>query len=800
MFPLQNELTPRSSISESVVQELSRRLNDAVDSTAVGMQRVEAQAHRFLPNTDLARILDSSALRRLFKELLSEYASGEPATTRAHSSDIIATGNVSDAAYEDNIIESYIYETIMSPGRQSLLALFLYQQREGLLKLFLYWLRSSQVELPSDDDMPFTEDLVQRVFEPRYHGYIFDNQTVFKPRSIKKSEHQQFSNDDRVAFTGKQEHIKDGSSGAVFKATVAQGHWRIKADDGYVIGNPHRPMVVALKSFRGNHDMQSRQEATASFNEERKILAQLRSYKIKHDSIMLDWGSITILDEHNTPLYHSLIFELATFSLTDFLNDENRARAYKTKSLLLERLVDIVEALACLHHNLKTLHLDIKPDNILVFERGLSRPDNNDHDEHELIWKLSDFGLAREKDARPRPGYGPHSNYYASLSSSVPATRHAGAYQAPEIQERDSSRAVRRSDVWSMGCVALMVLAFMHDGHTEVAMLQSQLWTNFKDLGGRQCLFYIRSDSYLWDRRLNSRCNHLDDFEPVSGIIPGTQPSLQAAVHPNVIEWSIVLCDSYARCPEQVLVRELLDVIFRCVLLIDRDQRIRSTELHEKLGSIQTRWAELEDHLRDSATLDNATAKDSFGKYESIDTVSEHQPSMEDSNGHEEIPEPGLQEQIRTPEEMALTENHNVLCEEISADRPVAINTFNKEELGIMCPGCEIHPIHKAVQNKAYDILRALLLISDEAITGIRSPGCDNQTAVELACEGAGDLSALQCIRDYRDKFVIDEKLYESRKNGLGRDTKEILRDLCDIRSKGRKRILGLSFGRKQTA
>ncbi|KAI0569598.1 SPS1 Serine/threonine protein kinase, partial [Pyrenophora tritici-repentis] len=257
--------------------------------------------------------------------------------------------------------------------------------------------------------------------------------------------------------------------------------------------------------------------------------------------VMLDLGSITIRDGEGIPVSHSIIFELATFSLGDFpemstsksswldsyrlqITDNIEARAQwhvpendflKTEkaekrrktSVLFAKLADLVKALEHLHRDLDLLHLDIKPDNILVFEGEPSNQDNEKEDEEKLLWKLSDFGLARKKRDKARVGLGGHywhSSYQESRSSNISATRPAGVYQAPEVQQPGSSGVGKRSDVWSMGCVTLMVLAFATYSVPGVKELESQLFVKFKHWGGSQSLFYHRSDSYLWGAELLS--------------------------------------------------------------------------------------------------------------------------------------------------------------------------------------------------------------------------------------------------------------------------------------------------------
>ncbi|KAF2129635.1 kinase-like protein, partial [Dothidotthia symphoricarpi CBS 119687] len=396
----------------------------------------------------------------------------------------------------DKHIKYYVQKTTGTPSRKALLAVFLYQYREELLSLFLKWLRSDVPDIPSDDSMPFTRAALHRYGIPfLYHHGILGEQAIFKPVTIQRLLHQKFSNEDRLPFIGGQEPIKTGSSGDVVKTEIAQHHWEIDVDGEIIPGNPNNTTIVALKTFKKDAN-RSMDEATRDFNIELNILKELRSCKTKHDMIMLDWGSITIVDHQGAAISHSLIFELATFSLEDLLKDEDRAKKYLRKGLLLASLVDIVEALACLHDKVQTFHFDIKPDNILIFERDLSRSTSGNQSHHELIWKLSDFGLARKKAARQRVSIASGSAA-TSVSSTLPATRPPGLYQAPEIQQQNISQAGQGSDVWSIGIVALMVLAFMSNGPTEVSMLETWLKVSFNG-AGREPLTYVRSDQRSW--------------------------------------------------------------------------------------------------------------------------------------------------------------------------------------------------------------------------------------------------------------------------------------------------------------
>lgn len=611
LFPRSGQYLVRES---PTTEDLTTNIRNAVESTVAGITvSGERDARRFFARADREQILNPTSLAQLFRELLAKYPEYIDALSkRPLSTQRSERRRSSTASDPGDLIDALVRATIHDQPRTALLALFLYQDRELLLLTFLQWMlclvtdsppgghAHVDIDVPTDDSMPFTQSsLADHGIAQRFHWEILRTQAIFKPVNIRKNQHQELSTADRLPFIGVRAKSKAGSSGTVSETTIARMHWEIMSEGQSIIGNPHDNRVVALKTFEEIPIVRDMKMTTQEFMIERGILQDLRSRNTKHDMIMLDWGSITILDEVGNPLRHSLIFELATFSLHDFLADERRARVYTKQSLLLARLVDLVEALAVLHDSLGTLHLDIKPDNILVFERGSSSSDNQNQDQDELVFKISDFGLARKIGTRQRTGHNQiDMSYQRSRSSATSATRPAGAYQGPEIQQQDSSCAGRGSDVWSIGCVALMMLAFVTGGPIEVSKLTNRLPVDFLGRDGRQSLFYIRSDSHPWK---SGDVDHypyqyLKHFKPVIGRIPWTQPQLQAAVNPQVIVWSNVLYDSYDGDSEQHFIQRWFEAIFCSALLIDHSQRAKAAELHKTLRRIQQDWQAYENN------------------------------------------------------------------------------------------------------------------------------------------------------------------------------------------------------------
>ncbi|KAI4667245.1 uncharacterized protein J4E79_001930 [Alternaria viburni] len=472
-------------------EELAQKLQDAIGRTVEDIPRNDRHSRRFLPKTDLDQILTYKSLDLLFRELVCMGSS-----SRVEDVSQAITSDAADEQYgayptgADKVIENCVSATTGTPSRKSLLALFLYQDRLELLLMFLAWLTSEFDRpeadrdrfIPSDDSMPFTEERLFNYGVPdRYHASILEEQAIFKPKTIQKLYHHDITTSERLPFMGSYHPIKSGSQGQVFKAEIAQCHWEIRVnedrkDSDFVTGNPNSTKIVALKVFKAIGSVRNMLEATQDFEIELGILKELRKYG-KHDAILLDWGSITEVDATGSPIRHSLIFELADFNLSDLFKTQDCAQENVRPSCLFASLVGIVEALECLHDKLETLHLDIKPDNILIFENH-----SGGEKQYELIWKLSNFGLARKEDTKQR-AVSARPGSASSQASTVPATRPVGLYQAPEIQELNTSQAGRGSDVWSMGCITLMVLAFISDGPRTVMELETFLMVDFLNSG-----------------------------------------------------------------------------------------------------------------------------------------------------------------------------------------------------------------------------------------------------------------------------------------------------------------------------
>lgn len=154
--------------------------------------------------------------------------------------------------------------------------------------------------------------------------------------------------------------------------------------------------MLAIKRFQKTENIDAA-SASTHFNHELEFLTKLSCEKASHRHVLLDLGSITESDGEGGHT-HDLFFPLAERNLREFLTGEklqdhfcNRL-TWHDKAGVFRNAVDVLGALSFLHHY-NYNHLDIKPDNILVFK--------NPNNSAKLSWKLADFNFSHNQGPQP---------------------------------------------------------------------------------------------------------------------------------------------------------------------------------------------------------------------------------------------------------------------------------------------------------------------------------------------------------------------------------------------------------------
>ncbi|KAI4597536.1 hypothetical protein KJ359_004238 [Pestalotiopsis sp. 9143b] len=149
---------------------------------------------------------------------------------------------------------------------------------------------------------------------------------------------------------------------------------------------------------------------------------------------------------------------------------------------LLEQSEAIVQALRFLHEGfvvgretMACAHMDLKPDNIIIFEGGKVG-----------TWKICDFGISV---VRKKPSAGSQDqqsgqgdvvslgDYYSKSIETYPK-RPASDFQPPEVRDTGSAtspaKVGRRIDIWSFGAILAEILAFCMDTDKGVPSFREQ--------------------------------------------------------------------------------------------------------------------------------------------------------------------------------------------------------------------------------------------------------------------------------------------------------------------------------------
>ena len=318
-----------------------------------------------------------------------------------------------------------------------------------------------------------------------------------------------------------------------------------------------------------------------SFEAEGSILRKFIQADRSHENILvtkasLEWGGT-----------YSLFFDLAKYNLWDYFHDENISILPTPKAMVFGQCIGLAGALAFLHNDLflntcsseqlQCYHLDLKPQNILVFER-----DEPHGPQGNYIWKISDFGISKIKHCKRRGSNDPSSHPVSLLdmifrpkkpndntdaSSGVDNSRYGGTYAAPEAR-LESDKVTRKSDVWSLGCVITLVLTFLESGATGIVEFD--------------------------ETRLQERDN--DRFFESKKPLFGTEA---IDVHPSVPKWLDALVEKAHKQGELEgkAVEKTSQYVLQSMLLPDQDKRHDAKQVEDKLKSIQPHYARLTENL-----------------------------------------------------------------------------------------------------------------------------------------------------------------------------------------------------------
>lgn len=256
-----------------------------------------------------------------------------------------------------------------------------------------------------------------------------------------------------------EKQLAQGSFGTVFKVKIAKGHFVDPSTDPEMANVG--PMDLARKDYRMNDDFRAR--------DERDVMERILGISRSCENILENFGSVQIGDTY------SLFMPLAICDLKMYMMSQDfhpmSPSTTEAKADLIRCAEGLADGLKFLHSEMDGIvcyHMDLKPDNILIF-RDRTRGEDRE------IWKISDFGMARVKIRKPRGQLTGGERDFDRLfirrrnpteepSLSLTLNRRGeGTYLAPESISATRSMNTE-SDVWSLGCVISVLFAYFEGG------------------------------------------------------------------------------------------------------------------------------------------------------------------------------------------------------------------------------------------------------------------------------------------------------------------------------------------------
>lgn len=396
---------------------------------------------------------------------------------------------------------------------------------------------------------------------------IRSQQSSFCPVVIQKRTEVtvQNANDARLPYLGAETEIGRGAFGTVYAVRIAKRY----------IYNPAtgsenaQPMDLARKDYEIDVDQSKLAQ------EEHKVIGKiLESNAWKCENILQNVGSLRI---GNT---YSLFMPLAECDLRGFMTERKPEgpSTTKEKADIIGCAAGLAGALKFLHSEMKTsdltedlicYHMDLKPDNILVFHD--TRPFHNGY-----IWKLSDFGMARVK-VKGQKARNSEQNLTAWFKPKTPSTepspsatinrRGGGTYLGPESLSASASMKTP-SDVWSLGCVVSVVFAYLGEGARGIESYKAERSKDQDDRDG------------------------MDRFFTVKPLLGCKLKRTVRSQHKHLVQT--------ANSGERPLVKDFLNYLEHSVLKIEPDKRHSAAQVQEKLLETYQAYSKLEARAQDN--------------------------------------------------------------------------------------------------------------------------------------------------------------------------------------------------------
>ncbi|KAI1344882.1 hypothetical protein F5Y15DRAFT_9520 [Xylariaceae sp. FL0016] len=358
----------------------------------------------------------------------------------------------------------------------------------------------------SDKDLPFEMHYCLQLFGSRDGRKFFENQFPFLAPTLAEGTFRREYQSFRCLPYLEQKLLGRGSFGTVYKVKIERGHFEFREPKSRNLD----PVWLARKDFDPN------EESYEAFKAEDLILKAFMNSSNCPSSIMTSLGSVVhSFDSANSPS-SSIFFPPASCNLFEYVHSpSNYPRTHTSRLQHVKQMLDISKGLEWLGNNLVYVpiddrytyatyyHCDLKPDNILVCENPYSGGAGS------VTFKIADFGQARNLQQKPQDG----KSRQQGSGPAIAINGREATYLAPETQDMNPSPEVRaRSDVWSFGCILLMIFIFNYENVRGIKDFQEG---RIRSSPNRQGDYFYNSEARhganICNAAVTARLNHMID-------------------------------------------------------------------------------------------------------------------------------------------------------------------------------------------------------------------------------------------------------------------------------------------------
>ena len=522
---------PPQSIDVDDYDRLCRNLYNELDEK---MERKGDERAKFARRGTAKNVLNDDNLKRFYRSLsLNDQAAQDQPEIAEH--DFLT--NVSKWELHD-------FLAILVPCRKE-------AARAAVIKLW-----SDLPTWAESPKLPMKKDFLRELFS---HGADVDNfferQKYFCPVVLRNGGNPTVDPlTQRLPFLEEEELHKRGANSKLFRVVVAPGHYEA-AQPGFT-SNTEELVMVHKKVSSPEAKMESK--AISSIRD-----SVPRSHSLQPRNIVDILGSFELTDGS-----YSLFMPMAECDLRTYMMERNKHPPAKVdqKAKLIDCAAGLAGGLAYLHHGMCSAddremtcwHLDLKPDNVLVFKKGNG----------QSVWKICDFGLSCVKTPHSNSqGNGPEGSFNPQSFSATAAKRGEGTYLSPEFVPQGRNVTLK-SDVWSLGCIISVLFVYLKDGEKGV-----------KDYGDKRREHTVRMGVEASDRFFIK--------EPIK-------------LHPKVVERHRMLIDAAKsrNQDEGLVVEEILNELVSGPLNTDSKQRYEAKKVEDMLTNAQQKYRKIA--LRDT--------------------------------------------------------------------------------------------------------------------------------------------------------------------------------------------------------